>query len=143
MARDLISLRVEVRGLQETIDALNQLPPALRRQPIPDALTDGGQVVLQEEATTVPIKTGRLFRSLEVSSVQTKKSVQVVKVGTTSEGFYGTFLEFGTSRIPARPWMRPALDHAARPALQAFQAILEQAIPAVAAKIEAPKPPLL
>jgi len=130
---DRVTFRVQVRGLEQTLDALRKLPPALRKQPIVDALEDGAKVVLQEELHQVPIKTGRLFNSLAISSVQTKKTVQVIKIGTSSEGFYGTFLEFGTSRMVARPWMRPALDHTAHPAVEAFQASIEQDLPGVAA----------
>lgn len=52
--------------------------------------------------------TGRL-----ASSVKRVDDGPVVAVGTAVE--YGAFLEFGTSKIKARPWLFPALE-ANRPA---------------------------
>jgi len=47
-----------------------------------------------------------------------------VEIGPTKDFFYGYFWEFGTVRLPARPFARPAFDAGSREAL----AILEQAL---------------
>lgn len=39
-----------------------------------------------------------------------------------THAFYGRFVEFGTSKMPARPFLRPAFDAAKRRALQAVEA---------------------
>lgn len=38
-----------------------------------------------------------------------------------THAFYGRFVEFGTSKMPAKPFLRPAYDAARRKALQAAQ----------------------
>jgi HK97 gp10 family phage protein len=54
----------------------------------------------------VPVRTGALQMSI-TKSVSKNGNVVTGKVETNSP--YAKFLEFGTSRMPARPFMRPAL----------------------------------
>lgn len=42
--------------------------------------------------------------------------------------FYGRFLEYGTSRMSARPWLRPAFDQSVTQAIEAMRARLGQAV---------------
>jgi HK97 gp10 family phage protein len=43
-----------------------------------------------------------------------------VSVGPAEDAFYGRFAEFGTSKEPARPFMRPAFDETSDQVLQVF-----------------------
>lgn len=43
-----------------------------------------------------------------------------VAVGPAEDAFYGRFAEFGTSKEPARPFMRPAFDEKVDEVLQVF-----------------------
>jgi HK97 gp10 family phage protein len=56
--------------------------------------------------------TGDLVESIEVTV-----EGNTVTVGPDPSGFYGHFLEYGTSKMSARPWFRPAVDHSLRPAM--------------------------
>jgi HK97 gp10 family phage protein len=55
----------------------------------------------------VPVRTGALQISIQ-KSVESKLNSIVGKVFTQSP--YGSYVEFGTSKMAARPFMRPALN---------------------------------
>jgi len=59
-----------------------------------------------------PVDTGRLRSSIQTSGLQRDGRGAYIKVGTNV--FYAGFVEFGTSRMPAQPYLRPALLEAAR-----------------------------
>lgn len=42
--------------------------------------------------------------------------------------FYGKFLEYGTSRMSARPWLRPAFDSSTTEAIEAMRVRLGEAV---------------
>ena len=54
-------------------------------------------------------RTGHLRDGLKISGVKTKDGVKYILVGIdksdNSKIFYGKFLEFGTSKMPARPFL--------------------------------------
>ena len=55
-----------------------------------------------------PVDTGANRDSIYVAEVDSIGGVPAYRVGPTTE--YGPFLEFGTSKMPARPYMIPALE---------------------------------
>ncbi len=68
------------------------------------ALMAGALIVQNSAKERAPFLTGNLRRSIH-SEVQDPMHVVV---GTDVE--YAPYLEFGTSRMPARPYLRPAFD---------------------------------
>ena len=58
--------------------------------------------------TLAPYKTGTLRRSITTSDPIKSGGDVYCKVGTDVE--YGPYQEYGTSRIPAHPYLHPALD---------------------------------
>jgi len=78
---------------------------------IPTALAAGGEIVRNEALGIMknryakPIwKTGNLARSIHVEPV----SKNEVRIGTNVE--YGVYQEYGTKKMAARPYLRPAYD---------------------------------
>lgn len=65
--------------------------------------------------------TGRLVGSIEFDYDQDTNSAQV---GTNLD--YGAWLEFGTSTIAARPWLKPAFDKHKKEILNSFKAALRK-----------------
>lgn len=53
-------------------------------------------------------KTGRLERSISVVLTQAKRTTAIV--GTAQ--LHGRFLEFGTGKMQARPWLMPSVEDA-------------------------------
>lgn len=60
------------------------------------------QMVHAEATRLVPVRTGRLQRSIMV------KHVQAGEWTVGSILYYAGFVEYGTSRMRARPYLRPA-----------------------------------
>lgn len=91
------------------------------REETPDALFDGAQALVTEAAANAPKLTGNLSESGyatngEKSTYKKKKryNKQVkVKPGQAAAAFamfYAGFVEFGTKKKAARPFLRPAMD---------------------------------
>ena len=55
-----------------------------------------------------PVDTGANRDSIFVAEVDDIGGAPAYRIGPTTE--YGPFLEFGTSKMPARPYMIPALE---------------------------------
>jgi HK97 gp10 family phage protein len=76
-------------------------------------LIPGANVILDEAQANCPVDTGFLQASgyIQVESDD-------VLIGFEAE--YASYVEFGTSRMEAQPFLRPALDHADEDALNAI-----------------------
>jgi HK97 gp10 family phage protein len=78
-----------------------------------EAATEGAQVIVDYMQTITPVDTGELRDSEEV--VTEGDSVSVV-AGTD----HAAYVEFGTYKMEAQPYFRPALDTQQKPALKAI-----------------------
>jgi HK97 gp10 family phage protein len=133
-------LQIRVTGLAETMAALGSLSDALASRAVRDAVRAAGEVILAEEKIQVPIGArGQLLESLQVSRMSIRRGERfTVLVGPSVRGFYGLFLEYGTEHFPARPWLRPSVDHAGLAAVDAFRTTLRGALPAAVREVAAP-----
>jgi HK97 gp10 family phage protein len=66
----------------------------------------------------VPVRTGNLKNSIQ-TEIESEMSASV---GTNVE--YSTFVEFGTTRMSARPYMTPATERVRDPFFRAMEQIL-------------------
>ena len=83
-----------------TKNVLNEVDRRIRRDLITSAV-----LVERSAKQIVPVKTGTLKRSIVHEPVNPKREV---RVGTNVK--YGPFVELGTSKMSARPYLRPALE---------------------------------
>lgn len=70
-----------------------------------------GSLVAERAADLAPKETGAGAASIH-HEVELESGVPVAKVSWEPDYFYLLFHELGTSRMPARPFLRPALDGA-------------------------------
>ena len=115
----------KVSGLDKLNAALLELGTNGARRAGKKALRQATNVILQATREAAPLRTGNLSKKgfythdhgitgdLIFFSVDLKKSA-----------FYGKFLEFGTSKMPAQPFMRPAAENNAREAVAVLGAVL-------------------
>lgn len=124
-------MKVKISGLNDIRKVLTKLPQELGKKVTSGALRKGGNVIRDRAIANVPysgIDRATKFAGeksyyhkhlREQISVRTIKTdhISVRMIVTVGKAFWGSFLEFGTSRQPARPWMRPAFETSKESAL--------------------------
>ncbi|WP_442765105.1 HK97-gp10 family putative phage morphogenesis protein [Sulfurospirillum cavolei] len=106
----------EIKGLEQLISKLNNLPEKLEKKVIRAAVRKGAILVRDKAREKAPVKTGTLKKSIKIRSNKVANGIISFKIGPTNDKkkgtdvFYGRFIEFGTSKMAAKPFMRPALD---------------------------------
>ena len=78
-----------------------------------DRLEKAGEVVAARARAGVPVRTGMLKNSIRVVRLKGDPKLDVrVYAGSREKGgaFYAHIIEFGSVKMKARPFMRPALN---------------------------------
>lgn len=112
------------KQLQRRLDALSK---EARREALVKAVMAGAEVVRARTAQLAPKgRTGKLREN--IIKVVTKKTDREAEagVGWSDEVWYGKFPELGTKHHSAKPFLRPAFDSEAEPAIKAIQAELRR-----------------
>jgi HK97 gp10 family phage protein len=144
-------IRVDLIGGKELEQALLQLPKATAKGVLRRTLLKAAQPIEAQAAALAPRDTGKLQESIVVST-RLKKSQRrgprftgvEVFIGASSsgnkKGYHAHLVEFGTSKMAARPFMRPAFDMLSAKTLDAIRidiwAVLSKAARTLARKAE-------
>lgn len=108
-------------GFKEMQAALARLAAGVPEEKLRAALREGGELIAEEARRLVPIDTGQLHDSIAVVDERDMRiygkinggdvSLYVGPVGSAEDGdvFYARFVEFGSLRSEAQPFMRPAI----------------------------------
>ena len=124
--------------------------------PLRYALFQGAKVLVEEARLRVPVRTGQLRDNVVSKRHRNPKSVGVTerydigmkggtrrlantarnrrsgragqRVRTAGAVFYGRFIELGTAKMPAQPFLRPALDTKGDAAVREFQRAFLRAV---------------
>jgi HK97 gp10 family phage protein len=91
-------------------------------------MTQAGEAGVAEARRLVPVDTGQTKASIGFAWRQSDKTLQIY-----ADTYWSVFLELGTSRMPARPFLRPGLAAAAR----VWGGNLEMALPNAPSKYAA------
>lgn len=145
-----MNVTVKIEGLKEIEDALAAAGPKLARGAVRKALKAGGAVFLKRAKALAPVlteatpqrKPGELRNAIaEVDRMDARKQqgrarigLKYTKKGPQDPGVYGLFVEFGTKKMPAKPYMRPAYDEARKEAESVFTAELRAGVPELGKK---------
>lgn len=145
-----MSFDMTIKGADELDRKLSQMEPKIAKKHMAKALRAGAKLVLQATRARVPVLTGALKQSLAVrvgkrkrgrkeQSIQvlidTKKVPELVTIGKDGKRyFYPAAIEYGTRRMAAKPFMRPAFDASKMEALNATMIALRNAIDQEATK---------
>lgn len=112
---------MQITGLKELADKLHAMGPDIARTTLRGAVGSGARMIRDEAKATNPDDTGRTDRALYAKLVKEESSDHqaTYKVGIRSgskerrrnrDAWYWRFVEFGTTKMPARPFMRPAFE---------------------------------
>ncbi len=148
---------VRIEGLSEFAAALREMPKNISRKYLRATVSAAGKVIRDEARVNVSkdnphVRTGTLRRAIALgrSNKRSKYGVEVFHVfvrqamnkngrGTKTvkaygkfDAYYWYFLEFGTSKMDKRPFMRPAFDTRKDDAIKAMQDVLAEKMPEIA-----------
>jgi HK97 gp10 family phage protein len=107
MAQDPNTRRLNFRleGQEDLVKKFHALNDVVKSIKIRTALRAGGLVIMNDAKQRAPVLTGNLRRSI---TMEDGPGEFEINIGTDVE--YAPFQEFGTSRMGARPFLRPAFD---------------------------------
>lgn len=102
-------------GIEEVIGNLTAYERRIQNKYRKEGLLDAAEIVRADAARRAPVLTGRLQGGMLATWSGRRRSGSgwgraVALVGPSRDAFYGEFQEFGTSKMAAQPFMRPALD---------------------------------
>lgn len=106
---------IELEGVDEILNKLQQIGTNISRLEN-KALKNASQPVLDDAKSSNAFndRSGNLRKNLKISSIKSKEGMKYVLVGIdksdNSKIYYGKFLEFGTSKMSARPFMQPSYE---------------------------------
>jgi len=134
------SVKFEVSGFDDISENLRSLPAIFGESALRRAVVAGGRLIRDEAKLRAPEKKGVLKNSIilkhiaEASDGANHQTYYVtVRQGTwiedgkkdrSQDAFYWRFVEFGTSKSAAHPFMRPAFDGLILKAFDAMRASL-------------------
>jgi len=111
-----MEFEAKVEGLDELEDALLGLGADLGAKTLKSALMASSKPMLDDMKRRVPVESGRLKKTLgrrsKIDKKGTGKTTAIVRVGAVKRknSWRAQFVEFGTSKTQAQPFIRPALD---------------------------------
>lgn len=139
----MIGANLDFSDLLNLAEDLAVLSKAETKKVLNQAARAGAEVIRDAVAEGAPKRTGKLARNIVVVSRKSGPGEAVAGVhirGTTTKGasrnnaFYWRFIELGTSKMPANPFVRPAYDTNQELAAQAGFDELNKAIDEVLSK---------
>jgi len=151
-----------VVGLKELQAALKELPDRIAKNVLRGAVNAGASIIKKDAVARAPVFTGPVSaghpppgtlkraivqKQIKELSSQTKQTFYVTvrrgkqyrnqgkKGNLSQDAWYAKFVEFGTSKMPARPFLRPAFEAKKNEAIEAIKAYLTKRIEEEAAKL--------
>jgi len=131
---------VKIQGLDQVRRRLRALPKNMRNRELGKALRAGGKLVRDDARRLVPVDTGLVQKNVAMRTSTGRRAGNAdvkVRIGVLSDrsgrdsgtdAFYWVFQEFGTSRHPAQPFLRPAFESNKYAALNAITSSLRKGI---------------
>lgn len=122
---------LEITGLAELESRLQDIAGPGARRALSKGLRQGANVVLAEARRRVRKKTGATAKATKTKNEGQSGQDLTFSVGTN---YVGRFLEFGTSKMPAYPFLRPAAEAKAAEAVEVARDVTLAAIEVEASK---------
>lgn len=104
--------RIYLSGTKEIARRLKALDTDLRKKAVDPAMRAGMRIYVNEAKARAPVLTGELKKSINArkDSYESTRGSTSYLAGVKVSAFYYHFIEFGTSKLAARPFLRPAWE---------------------------------
>lgn len=103
-----MSVQISISGDKALIKSLKALPKLVARRCLRQAMRPAMKIVRDEAKQNAPVDTGLTKKSIKVRAM--RRSTKFIGIDVQIGTFYGSFLEYGTSKLPPKPFMKPAFD---------------------------------
>jgi HK97 gp10 family phage protein len=108
---------VEIIGLKEVEEKFRRMSEEARGERLAVCARAGALLIQNGAKKRCPVDTGTLRRSIHTEDGKISSTRAEVVIGTDVD--YAPYVEYGTGRMRAQPYMRPALDEEAEAAGEA------------------------
>lgn len=126
---------IKVEGLRELGEAMRGLSEDINKRIARAATGAAAQVIRKSAISKAPVDTGNLRKNIIIKRLPasetslTSEHIVTVRKGRTRkqkaagirDAFYGQFVELGTVKMAARPFLRPSFDENKERAVQAMK----------------------
>lgn len=115
-----VDVKLKFDGGAELEAAFRELPFSIAKTATANAIKSLAAPMVDDMKAAAPKHTGEGAASIAASVTDVPGQLVTVAVGPDRDHFYMAFIEWGTARQPARPFMRPAWDRNKEQALVTF-----------------------
>lgn len=123
---------------EELLKTLKKFPINIQKNVMTGAIRASANVIRDEARIRVPKKTKNLSKSIVSIKRRAERGQVYFSVtpskGKPNDGWYAHFIEFGTSKMSAKPFMRPAFEQSENESLSAAKEYIAKRIPQEVAK---------
>lgn len=130
-----MSIKVELEGMDRVIKKFNKLAHEDMLKALEAPATELSNETMQRMKQRAPVRTGFLRSDIRVIQKAVGKKGMLIRVGTRGgrsagekEARHATLLEYGTVKMAARPFMRPALDSMRQRAIDSIRRAVKEAV---------------
>lgn len=116
------------------LKTLKIFPERVQKNIMTGAVRAATKPIIDDARKNVTVDTGNLKKSIGV--VKRKSSDKSIiwftvspRKGGKNNGFYGHMIEFGTSKMAAQPFMRPAFENQDQQSIEAAKEYMKKRIP--------------
>ncbi len=121
------AVEVQIENAGDIDRLLQTLPPEMFDR-VQHVLMNGAIRVAERARELVPVRTGHLLASIraDLGDAEDSSEGAFSPVTVVADAPYASYVEFGTSRMEAEPFMQPAVEEIEPEIMEEVDAILEE-----------------
>lgn len=105
----------QVTGIKSIDQALAKLEPKVKKKMVKRAMRPAMKPILKAAKSNAPVDTGATKRAIKIRAAKRSRTTMGidVRIGEgdyKGEQYYAAFVEYGTSKMEPKPFLRPAYD---------------------------------
>lgn len=123
-----MELKANLFGFKELEQALKKMPEAIAKKALEAGVKGAANAMRKEIRQDAPVDSGSLKKNIQITKNKHDKTGVSFMVAPRRKVFYARMVEFGTSKMPAKPFIRPAFERSKEHIIQAMRRALEKSI---------------
>ena len=147
-----MTMTTEIRGLKELAATLRSMPQTVHDKVLRGAVSSAAAVMRKEAIRRAPVYTGRVGKghpppgTLKKAIYQVRVTAECTSIlevwavtiargkGARNDAYYAAMVEYGTVKMAAQPFFRPAFEATKAGAAEAMRAYMDAHLPAALAR---------